>query len=209
VNVELLQDPVDMVLHCRELDRERGRDFLVRAALFDQPHDVELPRRQLLFDRGGLALPRERRHPTEQTRGHFGRAENLSALDALDRGCEVLHRGVGCDVGRGPRLGNGDDLAFDLTDGEGDELDLRRCRREGPHGVRPVPPSHASVHEQDIRLDQLENLEGLLDAGRCRDHLEAPITFQGPGQGLPVQAHLTEDQKARRRPCSVPTAVLS
>src|SRR5918994_7230894 len=124
MDVELLEDVVDVILDGRELDRELLGDLLVRAALLDQPQDVELPRRQPSLDRVEPALARERAHAAEQCRRDPGRAHQLAARDALDRGHEILHRSFARDVARGPRLGEGDHVRLVLDPGRGaDDVD--------------------------------------------------------------------------------------
>src|SRR6267143_4041284 len=80
-HAELLKDVVHVVLHGRQLDRERLCDLLVHKAAVDQLEDLSLSRRQQRQLRTSL-IAREPRDSTEQDRSQPWRACKLAGAGA-------------------------------------------------------------------------------------------------------------------------------
>src|SRR4051812_8009769 len=106
VDTELLQDPVDVVLHGRKLDLELKGDLLVRQATFEEPSDLQLARREHRHEPVVGAASRGA-DPAQERRGGPGRAGELPLGGADDRADEIVERSVARDETGDAGLGPG------------------------------------------------------------------------------------------------------
>jgi hypothetical protein len=88
VDLELLEDVVDVVLHGGDFDAEAAGDLFVRQALGQELQDLQFAAGEGAQRWLGAVAGRQGRDPAEQGPSDPGGAAHLAASDALDGGHE-------------------------------------------------------------------------------------------------------------------------
>jgi hypothetical protein len=189
---------VHVVLHRRDLDQQTRGDLLVRETLVDQADDLELAAGEDSLRPGARRAGRERGDAADERGGDPRRAQHLVAPRALDRGDEVVHRGLARDVAGDARLDTRQHLRLGLGHGEREDLhagDGTADRSDACDGV-----GHRDVDEGDVRLNCGCELDRLVGIARRADDLEGlPIGEDGL-DSLAVEPDVGDEENTRDRP---------
>ena len=122
MNLELLEDIVDVVLHRRAPNAERAGNLLVRHALLEKAQNLPLPPGQARGQARIGPLGYQSADAAEQQARHPRRAVQLAAQCMLDGGNEILAAAIRRDETSDPRLRTGKHLLIDLPERAGDDL---------------------------------------------------------------------------------------
>jgi hypothetical protein len=200
VQLELLQDVADVVLHRVLGDEQLLGDVAVRHPPGDQPQHLHLavgqPRDgQLLSLLGPLD---HRPELGQQLAGHRRRDERLTPRNGPDAGGDLLARHVLEQVA--VRAGPHGLVEVGLLVGDGQDHDLGRRRDVLDRRTRldARAPGHPDVHQDDVRQELLGPPDRLGTVTGLTDDLDAGFLVQHHLQAASVQRVVVSDQHADR-----------
>src|SRR6266576_3169985 len=114
MHLELLENVVNVILHGRHLDAQAAGDVLVRQAIVEQAHNLQLPRREMRRGNAYWLRLRELRQAPQQTSRHSRRAQCLTPYCAFQRRHEITERRIARHVPGYPSLSAGAYVAFGI-----------------------------------------------------------------------------------------------
>ena len=118
MNVELVQDPVNVVFDRRDRDAEALRDLLIRKALVEQVGDLQLTGRKARVGEGPAGARRPSSDPPKQAGRDSRGAPSLPPRDTFDHGFEIVEVPVSRHIAQCSRLGAGDHVRLGLAHGQ-------------------------------------------------------------------------------------------
>ena len=207
VDSELVEDVVNVVLDCRNLNAEPIGDLLVGEPFVDQKRDLPLPRRERRHRRQRLAVARQIGDAAKQGGGERGRAERLVSRRALDGGDKLLDRRLEGHEAGDAGLGARHQLALAVRHGNRDDwvsgIASRRSRAERMLG--DVAMSSSTMHGEPASFS--------MAVAACATWAAVPTTSmprrrrRDLGQPFPVEAYGRYDEDANHfeRTSTAPT----
>src|SRR5437763_4698277 len=189
VQMELVEDVPDVVLHGVLGDEQLVGDVLVVESLGHQPQDLELAVGELRRD--ALRVPAtwaQCGELREQLRGHGRRDPGLPRPHRADGVGDLFDRDLLEEVAGGARLDGLVEVGFLVGHREHEDLHVGELLADLLGGLDPRATGHPDVHQHDVGLEAPGPLHGLgavaglphhLDVGLAgEDHLE-PTAEQG------------------------------
>ncbi|SNQ45832.1 hypothetical protein FRACA_1140006 [Frankia canadensis] len=189
MELELLQDVANVVLHRVLADVQLLGDVAVVHALGDEPQHLHLPvgepgRGQL---RPVVLVLDHGRELAEELRRH-GRADQaLPAVDRPDVRGDLVDRDLLQQVAHRPRLDRVVEVGLLVTDRQHHDLRARHRFLDGAGRVDSAAPRHPHVHEHNVRghllrhghcLGTIRGLADDLDVNLLAEHHLQPATEQ-------------------------------
>src|SRR6266545_447336 len=194
VQVELVQDVADV-----ELDRVLAHSELAgELAVRGDPLDQELQDLALAFGqrvrivglRGRLGRPGELQ---EELAGEDRRQARLAPADPFEKGEELVRFEVLEQVALRSRLDRLEQLGVFVRGGEDDHLDLGLFGADQAGGGETVQLGHREVHEHDVRLEAVRQLDRLAAVPGLPDDGQA-VGFQQAAQAVAEECVIIGDE---------------
>jgi hypothetical protein len=150
---ELAEDVAHVGLHGLLADVQLPGDFLVGAAHGEEAEDVG-------FTLGESFRALRRADFAEEARGRLWGELHLAFRGGLDRPAELVGLGVLEQVADGAGLHSPDHRGVLQHAGEGDHFDFGHFPPDGANGGDAVHHGHEQVHEHNVGLELVGQLEG-------------------------------------------------
>src|SRR3990172_5978372 len=184
LGVELGHDVGAVRLDGLDADVELLGDLLVGGALGDELEHLALAGgEEVVADAAGVALQLPE-VVGEVAVADAGAEVGVAAMDGLDAEQELVYLRLLDDVAVGAGLqGAGDVLVLHVA-GEHEDFGLGQAAADLTRRLDAVEAGHDRVHEDDVGLDLLGDLDGLAAVGGLADDLEAGLGLEHVAERL-------------------------